>query len=76
MLVLILKIMSSIEFFLFFFFNIPRMKTRIPRTMGSPLSPQRIAVCCAPTPRAPAINVANPLLSPLLRVAPGARKIN
>lgn len=74
MLVLILKIMSSIEFF--FFFNIPRMKTRIPRTMGSPLSPQRIAVCCAPTPRAPAINVANPLLSPLLRVAPGARKIN
>lgn len=74
MLVLILKITSSIEFF--FFFNIPRMKTRIPRTMGSPLSPQRIAVCCAPTPRAPAINVANPLLSPLLRVAPGARKIN
>lgn len=74
MLVLILKIMSSIEFF--FFFNIPRMKTRIPRTMGSPLSPQRIAVRCAPTPRAPAINVANPLLSPLLRVAPGARKIN
>lgn len=52
------------------------MKTRIPRTMGSPLSPQRIAVCCAPTPRAPAINVANPLLSPLLRVAPGARKIS
>jgi len=38
--------------------------------MGSPFSPDRVAKRCAPNPRAPARNVAKPLLRPLPSVAP------
>lgn len=50
--------------------NIPSVKTKIPKTMGSPSFPNKSAKYFAPTPNAPAVNVAKPLFKHLHKVAP------
>lgn len=46
------------------------IKTKRAISMGSPVSPERVAKRCAPTPRAAAVKVANILFKPLPSVDP------
>ena len=46
------------------------MKTKSPSKMGSPMCPDRLAKWYAPSPKAPASNVANALFKPFPIVAP------
>ena len=53
---------------------VPIIKTKTAISMGSPFSPERVAIQCAPTPRPPATRVANILFKPLPSVAPDKKQ--
>jgi hypothetical protein len=67
---IILLIVKNIIYLTFLFPCLPCRKTKNPSKMGSAICPERLARWCAPSPKAPASNVANALFKPLPRVAP------